>query len=617
MRRAACLLGVACALLVPVPSALAFEARALLLAERFTPTAAPAENPLARALVALRGESETIQVAFRPDADVRVRPLIEAGRGAPAFVAKAEVVRVGFVAITTPSSGMGGRRGDFADPLPPLPPSGEMEAPGGAWSGVAITFRVPRDARAGVASAALVLRDADSGAELGRVPIGMRVSKVAALAPDDPAAFRVLFGFDEGVYRRYSGVETTGPNVETLFTNLMRFLERRGVSLADPPLSLPANDGTYPDDPPEVSWTGSTRFHVERWNSELRLGARMFPMRGRTMPLVTPQSRPAPTAEAFLRTVASFWNEHGWSGAGNAYAWVDDEPSTRIVRDVVPALNSLLHAHAPGVRALVTTTPKVRTKDRRLCRWWGARTCLTFRGEREDNSHLWDGGADDADVIALPVQRFYGRWTSKIEAHYKIKNERRTWRIVQRVRKAGVDVWTYAYHRPFLKIPQLAIDAPPTDRRLLGLWSAFERNTGFLHWGLARWTEPSGTVQRDPYARPLSFRTAKSVVNGEASLLYPPASARYGLDDPLAEPVSSLRLEELAQGAEDVNLITQLRAAGGAVGATRLLRTIFGEPKRLAPGVGDAWATYPGPDGLATRLEQVRRQAIAQLEARA
>jgi hypothetical protein len=128
-------------------------ARTLLLTQRFTPVAAPPSNPLARSLVALRGETEGFQLVVRSPGG-RLRAGFSSGT--PALIARhGRILRVGFVRVRRPSSGVG-RRGVFADPLPPQVPSG-MPTDARRFAGFAVLVDVPRDARPGAYEAGVVV----------------------------------------------------------------------------------------------------------------------------------------------------------------------------------------------------------------------------------------------------------------------------------------------------------------------------------------------------------------------------------------------------------------------------------------------------------------------------
>jgi hypothetical protein len=171
---------------------------------------------------------------------------------------------------------------------------------------------------------------------------------------------------------------------------------------------------------------------------------------------------------------------------------------------------------------------------------------------------------------------------------------------------------------PTRSIPQLAIDSPPTDRRLLMLWNAYERNTGWLTWHLNRWVDgrvldASKAWPRNPYEDPIASKTPKGeLANGDVSLIYPPVAAQYGLTDPTAPPVTSIRLEELRDGIEDVNLVTLHRERYGDAATRRAFAGIFGKVQ-VVKGAGYTWPSYSHAN-LSTRMEQLRRSLVAALE---
>jgi hypothetical protein len=89
-------------------------------------------------------------------------------------------------------------------------------------------------------------------------------------------------------------------------------------------------------------------------------------------------------------------------------------------------------------------------------------------------------------------------------------------------------------------------------------------------------------------------------------------ASRYGLTDPTAPPVSSLRLEEIRDGIDAVNLVSLYRDRFGDAATRKAFGTIFGKV-RVVPGAGYTWPEYSN-SGLSNRMEQLRRTMIAALE---
>jgi hypothetical protein len=102
------------------------------------------------------------------------------------------------------------------------------------------------------------------------------------------------------------------------------------------------------------------------------------------------------------------------------------------------------------------------------------------------------------------------------------------------------------------------------------------------------------------------------VTNGEASLIYPPYAPQYGLNDTLGTPVSSLRLESMRDGIEDVEVATLYRKRFGQKALRRLLGNEFGKVQ-VVRGKEFTWPKIKFA-GLGTRMENNRREMIAALE---
>ena len=127
---------------------------------------------------------------------------------------------------------------------------------------------------------------------------------------------------------------------------------------------------------------------------------------------------------------------------------------------------------------------------------------------------------------------------------------------VANVRAAGKRVWWYTYGSDTQRYtPNVLIDKPTTEPRVMGWLAAKEGVQGFFYWGLNNW---GGDAYHSPWDDPwyLSHTKAADTCgrggaiggNGEASLLYPTG-------DPSDPAIGSLRLEALRDGAEDNSLL--------------------------------------------------------------
>jgi hypothetical protein len=604
-------LAVAAACALASASAVGIETRALLLAQRFTPDRAPSSSKLAERLIALRGETEGFQLAVRSPGG---RLHAELSRGTDELLrGSVRILRVGFVTVTKPSSGVGFGPGRYADPLPRQVPSG-LETTAGKWGGFVVLVDVPRDARPGVYRGAVDVKG-PRGDVLTSHPFSVRVSTVRAIPRTDRRSFRALGGFTTGWYLASAPIPNperdAGARLQRQYRNLVNFFAEHYMTPMSWDYGRPNRLGRYGEGTSD--WSRSPVF-VRDYN-EAPLPAKLLPARGDDFGLARDWRSAGAT---YLSNVAAYWRAHGWLG-DSTYLLVADEPSNAAEREELPAINRLVHEQARGVKTIATAFPYDRTPARTLCRRFGSRSCVIFRGVVNSNRKLWNGGSDDLDAWAVATNRYYGRYTAGLERAYGIDHARDTWKHLQRVRRRA-EVWSYTYFMPTRSIPQLTIDGPPTDPRLLFLWNAYEQNRGWLVWHVARWVDGANysrrtarAASRNPYVDPLSSTTQRGeVANGDVSLIYPPVSQQYDLTDALAPPVTSLRFETLRDGIEDVNLVTLYRERYGQRAVKAALGRIFG---KVAVGarVGYTWPRYSNA-GLAVRMERVRRALIFALE---
>jgi hypothetical protein len=182
--------------------------------------------------------------------------------------------------------------------------------------------------------------------------------------------------------------------------------------------------------------------------------------------------------------------------------------------------------------------------------------------------------------------------------------------------RAGKEIWWYPYvNDAVARTPSFVIDKPHIDSRIWG-WMMEEWNVdGILNWGFNRWGKAStGNGWRDPYRDPLSLAVGSTRSNGDTCLLYPGYYPRYGLDDPTAAPVSSLRLEALRDGLEEREYLKQAKAQGadGRALAHRLLGTITTFPYKIQQANVFNFPRYTHSNGV---FDSARRQLAEFIEA--
>jgi hypothetical protein len=148
---------------------------------------------------------------------------------------------------------------------------------------------------------------------------------------------------------------------------------------------------------------------------------------------------------------------------------------------------------------------------------------------------------------------------------------------IRQQQAAGKEIWWYPYYNGRVAVlPNFVIEKPNTDQRVWGWLMEQWDVDGLINWAINRWVlAATGSGYRDPYQDPLTWKTAARQANGDSSLVYPGYYPAYGLTDPYAPPVSSLRLEALRDGLEDREYLRLAkRLPGGGQLVARQLATI-------------------------------------------
>ncbi len=234
----------------------------------------------------------------------------------------------------------------------------------------------------------------------------------------------------------------------------------------------------------------------------------------------------------YLANVCRVFSARGWTDKLIAYPV--DEPNTTSAERAADNLARTLHKASAraGFRARFLLTDDPRP------------TRLTTHAA---NTFLFN----DVDIWCVRYYYFFGRVP-----------------VLRKLQAKGAQIWWYPYYNSSVaKLPNFVIDKSLADERVWG-WLMYQwKVDGMLYWGITRWGNAlTGKGTRDPYQNPLSFKYPDGrVANGEASLIYPGYYPRYGLDVRSAPPVSSLRLEALRDGFQDLEY---LRIAAKTPGIT-------------------------------------------------
>ena len=323
-------------------------------------------------------------------------------------------------------------------------------------------------------------------------------------------------------------------------------------------------------------------------------------------------SMSATARDAYLAGLARSWAASDWPVVGSLFhVW--DEPSPTREQNEIPALNTAIHAALPGAVTYATTFPVVtapgaapvqvvrrprlphlprrratatrtsgtagRTTSTPGSSRPGATTAASRHRSRRTTGTTTAGSATPCCSSSAPAARRSGRTTTSTTT-------------------GGCPTSPSTGRRP---TPRCSWPSTPTRRTRAG-------STG-----------PSRAGRRRPAAgRATRTRTrcrGRSAQRGRTARrrsCIRPSSQRYGLTDAAAAPVSSLRMEQIADGAELVNLATQARALRGDAYVRRVFRPVFGPALRVTD-TGATWLSYNNL-GLAVRLEKVRRTLVAAVE---
>lgn len=473
-------------------------------------TTRPATAGAEAVIGAGRDEYEGVQVAIRSDVPLTVSPTAGDLTG-PGVIPGSRIAlyRVGYVTLTRPSTGVGPLLGDgrYPDPLTPI--TAPVAVPAGETTTIYALVHVPADAAAGRYSGAIDLGPA------GSVPLHVDVAPVTVTRD----GYTIVARLNQIQLARSAGVGEDDPAfVEGVRTSLLPMLRAHGVGPGKPPNTAPKVDpATW-----ELDYSDSP-FGTKRGTNLDAFMAMGFP--AVEVPFLPnfPQAGGEDRGfaqEARRREAARGFAARFAPAAGRTFALPVDEPNPKTYAHLNRAAVQLASA-SPRIPVLATEAPHPEA--------------LKAIGR-------------SVDIWAPPI------WDL-----FKVPTGVRT------VRAAGKRVWWYTYGSETQRYtPNVLIDKPTTEPRVMG-WLAKQQGVqGFFYWGLNNW---GGDAYVSPWADPwyLSHTKAPDTCgrggaiggNGEASLIYPTG-------DPSRPAIGSLRLEALRDGAEDHSLLTSLEAADPA-----------------------------------------------------
>jgi len=530
--------GAACALLLGAalaPAALTQPAAAQVWAApagvKIFPSSGPGSSAAA-AITAAGGEYEGFQLGLSGGGKRAASVSWESG-SSDLLVRNSALHRVGFVRVTRPTSGLGGRKGLYPDPLIPVGFGRATSVPAGS-SAFYVLVHVPYGTPAGTYAGSLRIVN---GAEQARVPVSLRVWDFGWQRLSTRTAFAVnmrniitsIKGSGVPIYR--------GDHMKVILGNFYRMMQQHGLT----PM--------MPNVIPRV--TGSGRIDTDRFAQDLApfLSAKGLDLPDAQAPWLNwyPQKSwrhalRSGKLRSYLTSLFRVYAANGWQD--KAYVFIQDEPGSTSEERAAERFARAAHAASAKagfrVRFLLTDDPRPRA--------------VTVHPA---NRFLFD----DVDIWCTRYYYFFGRVPA-----------------LRAQQRRGKEVWWYPYHnRHCGKLPDFAVEEPLADQRIWGWLMEKWGVDGMLYWGINRWGDPStGSGWRHPYRNALSYRNrAGRVSNGEASLVYPGYVPELGLKDPYAAPVSSLRLEALRDGFEDREYARL--AAGSATKGPRFVDAVMGK----------------------------------------
>ena len=513
LRRAplACLAAALAAAVAPSAASAAIETWPATPGEKVFPASTrPADATPGPVIAAARDEYEGAQIAIRSDTALEITPVVSDLTGPGTIPASAvELLRVGYVRLTRASTGVDALEGDGRYPDPLFPVRDTLSVPAGETTSLYVLVHVPTGAAAGRYTGSVDLGVA------GVVPLAVEVAPVTASRD----GYTIVARLNQIQLAKASGVgEDDARFVRGVQERLLPMLRAHGVSPGKPPHTAPKVDpATWALDYADSPFGTARRTNLDAF---FRLG---FP--AVEVPFLPNFPQAGGLDRSYLqdgkrRTAARDFASAYAPITGRTFALPVDEPNPRTYADLNRAAAQLASA-SPRIPVLATEAPHPEA--------------LKAIGK-------------SVDIWAPPI------WDL-----FKVPKG------IAGVRAKGKRVWWYTYGSDTQRYtPNVLIDKPTTEPRVMGWLAAKEGVEGFFYWGLNNW---GGENYRNPFDDPwyLSHTKAPDTCgrggavggNGEASLIYPTG-------DPSDPAIGSLRLEALRDGAEDHSLLKALEAADPA-----------------------------------------------------
>lgn len=493
-------------------------------------------------LIAVRNEQESGQFVLSsdttiPELAISVSDLKSSGK-AIIHADKITLLEARQVLLTKPSDTLGAK-GAWPDPLVPIQSSVHVQA--GENVAIWVRTNIAADVIPGKYSGAITLKKGNN--QVGVIALEVEVFNVA-LPPI--TTLPSLVGLDYEMIARYEEVDPNSPSFESeLLPKYYQALRRNHVF----PLFVYNAKPAYSDD-----GKGAVLDMTPFWKKiDIALGSdatsapiglpftESWPVDTARFPLMSPEYKRR--VVSYLTALATQLEQRNALSRSFIYLATADEPKSKSQIKRIREFADLLRQANPRLRLLQTV--HAHCDD-----------CAGNALEQlEHPSLLWspniaffDGKAMKAgNILGFGLGAKPSGWTNAFSERMKTQ-QREVWLYF--------NSWTFLLSEP-PAYPTLFIDHSGIEPRAAG-WLAFRYGiAGLGHWNATYWRNVSNPWSQLPTGEGEGGTPADGV------LLFPAknSSSSTGQPDP-KEPISTIRLEMMREGAEDHALLTLLRRNG-------------------------------------------------------
>lgn len=512
---------------------------------RVAPDSAPGLH-----LAAARNEEESAQIVlFSKDAqDGLTLDMSDLKSKKGQVIAKSEIALMLAWDVRLPkASDALGAAGEWPDPLVPL--TGPFRLTAGRNQAIWLRVHVASETAPGMYAGTLVVRAGRQ--ELARIPVELEVWDAVL-----PAAAKLptLVGLDYEMIARFEAVKEDAPAFEAeLLPRYYRLLRRNHAY----PLFIHGARPVYRDDGqraildmrPFWNRVSVALGEAQAWAPIGIPFSESWPVETAAFPLMSPEYKRR--VRRYLAALAGELDARGVLARSFIYLASTDEPKSRAQLIRIREFVDLVQSADPRLRLLQTV--HAHCED-----------CKEGAQAQLDNpSLLWAPNIAYFDRKAMGEPKWFrgastrpSGWTPALTARMKAERREVWWYF---------NAWTFLLDQP-PAYPSLFIDHPGIEHRAAA-WLAYREGiSGLGYWNATYWRATS-----DPW-KELPRGEGGAGTPGDGVLLYPArgASAASG-QAPAADPVSSIRLELLREGAEDHALLELLRRRGGAALAAEVI----------------------------------------------